>query len=141
MTKKAWFFRICCLLAPALLLGAYSDYFGNSFHFDDFHVIQNNIYIRSLRNIPLFFRIGAIGYRPLVSLSLAIDYALGDGLDPWPFHVTQFILLVILGVMLFFFYRHVMDLGKPSPWNRYLSLFSSLLYCIHTANTETLNII
>ena len=43
-----------CVLT--LIGAAYSNHFDNSFHFDDAHTIQNNLYVRSLSNIPAFFR-------------------------------------------------------------------------------------
>ena len=45
-------------IGVAAVLVAYSNHFHNSFHFDDDTVIQNNAYLRSLKNIPLFFRDG-----------------------------------------------------------------------------------
>ncbi|HEY3203421.1 MAG TPA: hypothetical protein VGL03_07135 [Thermoanaerobaculia bacterium] len=43
------------LAAVGAAYAAYSNHFHNSFHFDDATVIENNAYVRSLRNIPLFF--------------------------------------------------------------------------------------
>ena len=87
------------LLAAAAVLAAYSNHFHNAFQFDDSHVIQNNAYVRSLRNIPLFFRDGSTfssvpnnaDYRPLTSASFALNYRRAGGLDPVAFHVTQWI--------------------------------------------------
>src|SRR2546428_2187289 len=55
MVQNRWVFVIACTFSFFLLLGAYANHFHNSFHFDDSHVIENNLYIRNLRNIPLFF--------------------------------------------------------------------------------------
>src|ERR1700689_889971 len=82
-----------CIAAVAVC-AAYANHFHNSFHFDDAHSIVNNVYIRSLRNIPLFLTDGRTfsslptnqTWRPLVSISLALDYRLGHGLDPLWFH-------------------------------------------------------
>lgn len=135
-------FAIACVLAAALVVGAYANSLDNAFHFDDSHVVVSNIYIRSLANVPRFFTDANTfsslpqnaTYRPLVTLSLALDYALGKGLAPRVFHRTQLILLLITGALLtaFFF-----DLTKA----RWLSLFSATLFCVHTANTETMNLI
>ena len=83
--------------AAILIVAVYANSLHNDFHFDDSHVIVNNVYIRSLRNVPRFFTdahtFSALPqhstYRPLVTLSFAIDYALGHGLDSRMFHVTQ----------------------------------------------------
>ena len=131
-----------------LLTAAYAHSFNNAFHFDDSHVVENNLYIRNLKNIPLFFTDPRTSsslprnstYRPLVTLSLALDYARAGGLEPFQYHVSQFVLLVVLGTMLVFFYRRVMDACRPSRWNLFLALFSATLFSVHTVNTETMNL-
>jgi tetratricopeptide (TPR) repeat protein len=142
-------FAVACLTALALLGSAYANHFANAFQFDSFHVIENNLAIRSLSNIPRFF-VDAdtfsvlpqnATYRPLLSTSYALDYWLAGGLDPRVFHRTQFALLLLLGGLLVALYERLFDLGERSPRNRYLALFAATLFCIHTANTETVNYI
>ncbi|HUF17549.1 MAG TPA: tetratricopeptide repeat protein [Thermoanaerobaculia bacterium] len=142
-------FLLACLAAFVLLFAAYANHFDNSFHFDDSHVIQNNLYIHSLSNIPLFFTDARTfsslpanaTYRPLLTLSYAIDYRLGNGLDPRQFHITQFALLAILGVMLVFFFKRCMDNARPASHNIWIALVASTWFCVHTANTETMNLL
>jgi tetratricopeptide (TPR) repeat protein len=132
----------------ALLLAAYANSLGNAFHFDDSHVVVDNLYVRSLANAGRFFTdvrtVSALPqnqtYRPLVTLSLAVDYFLGHGLSTRAFHLDQLFLLVLLGIALFFFYLRVMERASPSPANAFLALFSATLFCVHTVNTETLNL-
>jgi tetratricopeptide (TPR) repeat protein len=132
----------------ALLFAAYANSFGNAFHFDDSHVVVDNLYIRNLANAGRFFTdartFSALPqnqtYRPLVTLSLAVDYAVGHGLSPRAFHVDQLLLLTLLGFAVFFFYSNVMERAFPGPVNRYLALFSATLFCVHTVNTETMNL-
>ena len=52
MTRKA---PILFLGLAALVTLVYSNHFGNDFHFDDFHTIVQNPYIRDLHNLPKFF--------------------------------------------------------------------------------------
>jgi Flp pilus assembly protein TadD len=137
------------VLALAVLLGAYSDSFQNSFHFDDSHAIENNLYIHSLKNVPLFFRDAGTStnhsananYRPLVTTSLALDYWLGGGLQVRQFHVSQVAMLLFLGGMLFFLFLRLLDLAEEHWWNRYAALLAAVLFCVHTTATETLNLI
>ena len=76
----------------------YSNHFGNAFHFDDSHTIAQNVYIRSLANIPRFFTDTETSsvlpanrtFRPLLFTSLAFDYWLGQSLNPFWFHMTTF---------------------------------------------------
>ncbi len=141
-------FLLAAAACLTLLFGAYGNTFGNAFHFDDSHVLVDNLYVRSLGNAGRFFTdartFSALPqnqtYRPIVSLSLAIDYALGRGLSPRIFHVDQLFLLALLGLALFFFYLRIMERAAPGPLNRYLALFSATLFCVHTANSETMNL-
>ena len=78
---------IWILLAVAAVVAAYANHFHNSFHFDDSHTIVENVYIRDLHNIPRFFTDATTfsslpanqTWRPIVSLSLALDYKLARG--------------------------------------------------------------
>lgn len=125
-----------------LVVATYANTFENEFHFDDSHVIVSNIYLRSLSNVPLFFTDANTfsslpqnaTYRPLVTLSLALDYAMGNGLEPRVFHITQIVLMLITGALLVWFF---IDLTA----SRGVALFAATLFCVHTANTETMNLI
>ncbi|MCM3874901.1 MAG: tetratricopeptide repeat protein, partial [Thermoanaerobaculia bacterium] len=132
----------------ALLFAAYANVLGNAFHFDDSHVVVDNLYIRNLANARQFFTdvrtTSALpqnqAYRPLVTLSLAVDYFLGRGLSTRAFHLDQLFLLALLGTALFFFYFRVMEHAAPGAANGFLALFSATLFCVHTVNTETMNL-
>src|SRR3954452_4732702 len=124
-------FALAAALCLGLLLAAYADFYGNAFQFDDSHVVVNNLHLRSLDHVGSFFTDARTSsalpanqaYRPLVTLTLALDYRLAHGLDPAPFHADQLIEILLLGVALWFFYRQVMDRaspGAPSPANPYL---------------------
>jgi len=147
--RREWTFVAGCLLALAALLAAYSNHFDNDFHFDDSHVILNNLSIRSLHDVgryftdPLTFTSHPQNatYRPLLTLSFALDYRIGGGLEPRQFHRTQFGLLLVLGALLVLCFGLWYDAAEPSPWNRWSALAAATLFCIHTANTETVNYI
>jgi tetratricopeptide (TPR) repeat protein len=141
--------RIACAAAIFLTAGAYANHFHNDFHFDDAHTVQNNVFVRSLRNVPLFFTDPATfsslpanqSYRPLVTTTLALDYWLGGGLDPLAFHVTSFALFMLQCVLLLALYRRVMDRALPDQQNRWLALLAAACYALHPANAETVNYI
>ena len=113
-------FLIAAAIAVAAIVFSYSNSLHNSFHFDDNHVIVNNVYIRSLSNVPRFFRdaytFSSIPkhatWRPLVTLTYAIDYRLGHGLEPLQFHVTQIVLLVVIWAMLIAFLHKALDVAQ-----------------------------
>ena len=158
-------FILACLAAAALIVAAYANSLDNSFHFDDSHVIESNLFIRSLNNVRLFFTDAHTfsslpqnaTYRPLVTLSLALDYARGGGLAPRAFHVTQIALLLITGALLVVFFLgvagsrglevaesrlHPAETARPrDPATAWVALFAATLFCVHTANTETMNLI
>ena len=147
--RNGWLFLSACLLAVAVLLGAYANSFQNSFHFDDSHVVVGNLFIRDLRNVPRFFVDAATfsslpanaAYRPLVSTTLALDYWLGGGLAVRQFHASQLAMLVLLGVGVFGLFLGVFNQAGERWWNRWAALFAATLYSVHTPNTETLNLI
>lgn len=138
---------VCATVSAAGVLGAYSNHFHNSFHFDDASVIQNNAYLRSLKNIPLFFKDAATfsshpsnaAYRPLTSVSFALDYWRSGGLDPLAFHVTQWAQHLFLAVLIFFFLLRVLRLSGLAARSRLLALFGATLFGIHRVHTETVN--
>ena len=138
---------LACMLALAAVIAVYAGHFRNAFHFDDVHTIENNGYIRELRNIPMFFRsartFSAIpshqSYRPLVTTTLAIDYRIAGGLNPIVFHATSFLLFAAQCVAMLFLLRRLLDRAQPHRWNRWLALFAVSWYALHTAIAETVN--
>jgi hypothetical protein len=80
--RRPTVFAAACLAALALLFAAYSNHFQNAFHFDDSHVIVDNLYIRGLSQIPRYFVDATTfsslptnaTYRPVLSATYAIDY-------------------------------------------------------------------
>jgi len=132
------------LLAVSL---AYANSFENGFHFDDFHTVVDNPAVRSLRNVPRFFTDATTfsvlpanrTYRPIVSTSLAIDYALGRGYTPLWFHLSTFGLFLGLVALLDAFYRLLLDKTRASPANAWPALFAAAWFGLHPAMAETVN--
>lgn len=123
-----------------ILLAAYSNFFRNDFHFDDAHVIVENAAIRSLEHWPRFFTDAHTfsslpqnaTYRPLVTLTYALDYAIGGELDPVPFHITQLVLLIAVALLLGAIAMKLFGSG-------WMAVAAATLFAVHTANTETMN--
>ena len=112
MKKNNSSFILLCFLSFMLLVLTYSNHFYNAFQFDDAHYIVNNIFIRDLNNIPLFFKDAKMHssnpqnqiYRPLTSATLAIDYWLGKGLhSTFYFHLSTFIWYIAQCILMYFF--------------------------------------
>jgi protein O-mannosyl-transferase len=141
---KPWLWRGLAILAICL---AYANSFQNGFHFDDFHTVVDNPAIRSLQNVPRFFTDATTfsvlpanrTYRPMVSASLALDYALGRGYKPLWFHLITFVLFVGLFLLLEQMYCLLLDRTQPAPENRWLALVAAAWFSLHPAMAETVN--
>jgi tetratricopeptide (TPR) repeat protein len=139
------------------LLVVWWNHFDNAFHFDDFHTVQDNPAIRSLANIPRFFEDGRTfsilaenqGWRPLVSTSLAFDYALsrrlGHGMLAW--HLSTFFVFLAQLVCMFYLFRAVMERaqgteeGARAASASWVALFAVAVYGLHPVCAETVNYI
>ncbi len=117
----------------------YSNHFNNEFHFDDSHTVVENPWIRDVHNIPTIFKDATTFstlppnrvYRPIVTASLAVDYALGHGLKPLWFHISTFFWFMLqLGVMFLLFSR----VSSPAA-----ALAATAIYGMHPAIAETVN--
>lgn len=138
---------VSCLGLTLVLLAAYANHFQNDFHFDDFHTVTGNPFIRDLANVPRFFRDPSLfstlpdhqTWRPVVSVSLAIDYWLGHSLKPFYFHLSTFCWFVLQAILMFFLFRRIMDRADPHPSNLWTALLAAAFYGLHPANAETVN--
>ncbi|MGO9231168.1 MAG: tetratricopeptide repeat protein [Bryobacteraceae bacterium] len=131
----------------------YSNSFHNSFHFDDFHTVVDNPYIRSLRNLPRFFTDATTfsvlpanrTYRPFVSASLALDYKLGHGYNPFWFHLSTFLVFLLQLAVMDTFFTAILNAARPQAEaaiaNRHISLLAVAWYGLHPAMAETVNYI
>jgi len=137
----------------AVVTVVYANHFHNSFHFDDSHTIQENPYIRSLRNLPLFFTNTATfsvlpanrTYRPMVSASLALDYALGRGYNVFWFHLSTFAIYLMQLVAMYALFSVLLGRLRPETAGPRSSSIAALIavawYGLHPAMAETVNYI
>jgi tetratricopeptide (TPR) repeat protein len=138
---------LLCLGLVLVVLAAYGNHFQNGFHFDDSHTILENRFIQNLHNVPGFFtdagRFNPAGpvYRPLVAVSLAIDFRLAKGYKPFFFHLSTFLWFAVQLVLMVFLFRRIMDRADPHPWNLWTALLAAACYGLHPANAETVNYI
>ena len=136
---------LCCLLLAVCLV--YANSFSNSFHFDDFHTVTDNPAVRSLSNIPRIFRDATAfsvlpanqTYRPVVTTSLAVDYALAHGYAPFWFHLSTMVWFLVLIATLFSLAEWIMNRTQPAPGNRWLALGVAAWFGLHPAMAETVN--
>lgn len=146
---RRYFPAACVLLMLLCCLATYSNHFQNAFHFDDFHTVVNNAYIRDIHNIPLFFKDGTTSsilpanqsYRPVVTTSLAIDYWLGNGYNLFYFHLSMFLLFLLQGMGMIFIFKKIFDSANSNPNNIYAAVIGACWYLLHPAMAETVNYI
>lgn len=152
MSKSRALFASLVAIVFFMLVFAYSNHWHNGFHFDDSHTVQNNLYVRHIQNIPLFFKdcttfssIPSHGsYRPLVTTSLAIDYKLGEvfsanGYDPFWYHVSTFIFFLLQAVLMWFFFKKILDTVSRGTPNAFVALFAVAWYALNPVMAETIN--
>ena len=111
---------------------------SNPFQYDDFHSIQYNPHIRSLDLMERFsldphtFSSQPNGYmfRPLTSISLALNYAL-HGQEVWGYRVTNLVLHILCSFGLFLLLR---KLGSEV-----LGIATGLVFLVHPLHSEPIN--
>lgn len=131
---KAWlpYLWIICLGA---LIYAQTLSFGFTYLDDNQLIINNQHFISQLDNFPRIFQedvfhsaFGGSYYRPLLALSFMIDAQFG-GANPLPYHVSNLLLHLLVGCLL---YAFLLKLGtRKDP-----ALFLALLFIAHPVLTQ-----
>ncbi|HET9099892.1 MAG TPA: tetratricopeptide repeat protein [Acidobacteriaceae bacterium] len=149
MLRSRRFLSLALILVAVFC--AYANHFHNGFHFDDSHTVVDNPYIRSLRNLPRFFTDTTTfsvlpanrTYRPMVSASLAVDYALGQGYNPFWFQLSTFVVFLVQLVAMYVLFGAILAAVRPdaacAASNRVVSLLAVAWYGLHPAMAETVN--
>jgi protein O-mannosyl-transferase len=120
---------------------AYLNSLRRPFLFDDIAAIVDNAQIRRLADLRVFLpeRESPVAGRPLVNLSLAINYALG-GLNVVGYHIWNVALHLLCGLLLFALVRDALGLPHvPSALGSRAALIgfvAALLWILHPLNTE-----
>lgn len=127
------------LLLPLLSLLLYFPALHHGFVMDDTVLVVGNPYIKSWEYLPQLLMEDVWNvwerhnyWRPVLSLSLALDYSLW-GLNPFGFHLTNILLHALNAVLLY-------SLGKRLQ-NTTCALFASLLFALHPIQTHAVNVI
>ncbi|MCM4152773.1 tetratricopeptide repeat protein [Arenibacter sp. N53] len=145
--KDPVFILLSTLLLFALVL-AYSNHFLNGFHFDDSHTIEDNNAIKEV-DVKAFFTDTTTfsslpsnqTYRPYTTLENAIDFKLGNGLDPLAFHIHIFIFFILTCAALCLFIKKLLDRLEFSNFNQFWGLLVASAFGLLCANAETVNYI
>lgn len=114
----------CAVYLPAL---------RNGFAYDDVVVVQQDARIRSLGSIGDIFTGGywqnadLALYRPVTTLSFALDHAIGSGSAAW-FHASNLLLHAAVSVLAFFLLARLFGLTP--------ALAGALLFAVHPVHVE-----
>jgi len=146
-------------LAPLVILAAVAAVYANALDapllLDDDSTVARNVSIRELWPVSRFFTPevpGSLRGRPLVSLSFAINYALG-GVDLVGYRLVNVGLHALAGLMLFAVLRRTLPylqaaltpgdrngtVPATSPQSDAMALVCALLWVVHPLNTEVVN--
>ncbi len=157
------------LLIALLTAGVYLNSLNSPFHFDDYHSILKNPYIRNLSNIPKFlinpemFSVDKTAkmYRPLLLITYALNYKIG-GYNPLGYHIVNILLHTLNTLLIYFILLFLLSayytvpnsssqchceppkVAKQSQNEMPLcltALLASLLFGVHTLNTQAVNYI
>ncbi len=132
--------HVARVLLPVLIIGAgvaaYFNSFDGSFVLDDGRYIENNLRIRQLWP-PLDV---LSGRRPVLDLSLAINYAIGE-LHVGSYHAFNLLIHILAALTLYGIVRRTLLL-KPYRdrfvlSSRSLALSAALLWTVHPLNTQS----
>ena len=126
-----------CLLIFFVVIIAYSNSLGGEFIYDDDYVVLRNLSIRNLENFPYFFSnhstVAFSGlseeiYRPLTTLSFALNYFFGK-VNPFGYHLVNMLFHAFNAILLFLFLSALFE-------NFSVALFASLFFACHPVQTE-----
>ncbi len=132
-TKKNIIIITLIIILTAL---SYINTLNNSFVYDDNTYVVENRQIRSASNIPKAFissyppdSKGQGLYRPLVTVSYIIDYALW-GLNPKGFHLANIIFHILTSIIVYLLAFEIIKTQWPSA-------VVGIVFALHPVHTET----
>ena len=117
---------LLCLLLAAVVLSAGSNTLHHGFVFDDVTLIQQNTDVTELNWGRI---LGRIGYRPIRTLTYALNFALG-GTNPFGYHLFNVLLHAANAILTFFLFRHL--LGRLDA-----SFLGAMLFAVHPVQTAS----
>ena len=129
-------------IIAGMILIAYSNTFTADFHFDDNPSIVENFTIKRANAENILTLMG--GTRPVVYLSLMLNYALG-GLNVVGYHIFNIGFHIANSILVYMLI--LWTLGLPVLSSRYserakiIALFVALLFAVHPVQTESVTYI
>lgn len=132
--------RLLVIALCALGLIAYQSSFAGVFVFDDFSNIHENPNVRTLAPLARY----VTANRPLVELSLAVNYAL-SGEEPFGYHVVNLLIHLAAAVTLFALVRRTLASprldGQPRRRHDLFAFAVAGLWVVHPLTTQAVTYI
>lgn len=136
--ENSWWLRLWWVWPLAAAVAVYANTLGHDFVWDDFYLILEDHTVKSFKYLGVVFSSDFFGhqendlaygyYRPLVSLSYALDFA-GWQRNAFGYHLTNLLLhtgaTVLAGALLVL-------MGQ----SRTTALFAALFFAVHPIHTE-----
>jgi tetratricopeptide (TPR) repeat protein len=151
---------LAALLLVLAVVVTYAGSMGGAFVFDDIPAILENPTLRHPGDVAGLVsapgdQAGTVGGRPVLNLSLALNYALG-GTAPWGYHALNILIHAGGALLLYGILRRTLDGGSSSrpvassgpgdslawrsPWSgreaQGLAFLAALLWAVHPLQTE-----
>jgi len=141
-------FRVLSLLVIALVgFAVYLNSLQVPFIYDDFSSIPDNPYIRQLWPLWNVFQTppqATISWRPIVSLTLALNYAL-SGIEVWSYHLVNILIHLGTSLTLLGLLQRVLPntplATRYGPALKWIPLFAALIFVTHPIQTESVTYI
>ena len=122
-------------MIAGVTIAAYANSFAGIFLFDDGRTIVENLSIRHLWPPWEFLR----GPRPVVDLTLAINYAI-SGVRPWSYHAVNLVVHLLSALTLFGLVRRTLN-RLSNPRAASIAFAASLLWAVHPLQTQAVTYI
>jgi protein O-mannosyl-transferase len=133
--EDAWRTLLAVSAISAAALLAYHNTFSVPFLFDDESSIRSNQSIRHLGSALWPPGDATVGGRPILNLSLAINYAV-SGTAVWSYHVVNLAIHVFAGLVLFGIVRRTL-LSRGGSSASLVAFCIALLWTLHPLQTES----
>jgi hypothetical protein len=131
------------VVAAVGIAAAYSNALHIGFHFDDWHVLQDNPHVRTLQSIPRFFvdpNTTTVlrenkDLRPVLMTTFALNYAV-SGDATWSYHVVNLLLHWMAVMLVFHLVRTRLWLGDDAVP---IGAAAALIFALHPLNSTPVN--
>ncbi len=136
---KQYFAIIVCLAA----FGVYLNALFNDFVMDDYHIILENPYIKSITYVPDIFFSNVLSYgdvrsslyRPLAHLTWMLCYHI-FGLAPWGYHLVNVLFHTGVSLLVFVIARRLFRTTVDSTSSELPAFVVAIVFAVHPIHVE-----